>query len=88
MEINGLEFKQVNAISPESYDIFKGDRQIGYVQLRWGVLKCLILKCKGKRLIYEHVFQDKTDGQFATEEQRSKYLGIVADKLKAYEVFM
>lgn len=87
MEINGLEFKQVNAISPESYDIFKGDRQIGYVQLRWGVLKCLTLKYKG-RLIYEHVFQDKTDGQFSTEEQRSKYLGIVADKLKAYEVSM
>jgi len=88
MEINGLEFKQINAISPESYNIYnKKDEQIGYVQLRWGVLKCLTLKCKG-RLIYEFVFKDKTDGSFADEEQRSKYLGIVADKLKSYEVSM
>jgi len=87
MTINGLEFKQVNAISPESYDVFKGDKQVGFVQLRWGVLKCLTLKCKGK-LIYEFVFQDKTDGSFADEEQRSKYLNIVADKLNAYEVPM
>lgn len=85
MIINELEFKQVNSISPESYNVLnKEGEQVAFVQLRWGVLRCLSLKSK-VRLIYEFVFQDKTDGQFTNEEQRSKYLGLIADKIKALE---
>ena len=87
MTINGLEFKQVNAISPESYDVFDGEKQVGYVQLRWGVLKCFTLKYKG-RVIYEFVFPDKTDGSFLSDEQRETYLSMIANKIKAYEVSM
>ena len=88
MEYNELEFRQTSPACPEQYDVFnKENEQVGYVRLRWGVLRCDYPKC-GARTIYEFVFPDKTDGSFLSEEQRAKYLDIIAGKIKAHEVSM
>jgi hypothetical protein len=88
MEINGLEFNQITESSPEQYEIFtKEGKQVGYVRLRWGVLRC-DYPSKNTRSIYEFVFSDKTDSCFTSEEQRNKHLEIIANKIKEHEISM
>jgi len=88
MEINDLDFIKVNEVSPEAYDVFdKEQNKIAYVQLRWGILRCLTSKSVGN-MIYEFVLPDKTNGEFLNEEQRSKYLNIVSNKIKEYGISM
>ena len=40
MIIEGLEFKKTCLACPEQYDVFKGDKLVGYVRLRHGGLSC------------------------------------------------
>ena len=40
MIIEGLDFKQTCGACPEQYDVFKDEKQVGYVRLRWGDLSC------------------------------------------------
>ena len=41
MVINGLIVIQTCGACPEQYDVFLGDKQIGYVRLRGGALRSL-----------------------------------------------
>ena len=38
MIIKGLNFKKTCDACPEQYDVFKDEKQVGYVRLRWGNL--------------------------------------------------
>lgn len=83
MIIEGLDFKQTCGACPEQYDVFKGKKQVGYVRLRWGDLSCRYPDYEGDE-IYSESFQDAWKGCFDDDNERNKYLLIIANELNNY----
>ena len=40
MNNTNLIFKKTCTFSPEQYDVYYNDKQVGYIRLRWGHLSC------------------------------------------------
>jgi hypothetical protein len=57
---------------PEQYDAFIGDRQVGYLRLRWGEFRVDYPDCGGET-IYQAAIGDWLQGAF-DEQQWSHYL--------------
>jgi hypothetical protein len=83
MIIEGLNFKKTCDACPEQYDVFKGDKMVGYVRLRWGVLSCCYPNYDGEE-IYSKSFDDAWQGEFDDDNERNKYLIIIAKELNNY----
>ena len=83
MIIEGLDFKQTCGACPEQYDVFKGKKQVGYVRLRRGNLTCDYPDHMGNE-IYSESFQDAWKGCFDDDNERNKYLLIIANELNNY----
>ena len=83
MIIEGLNFKKTCDACPEQYDVFKGDKMVGYVRLRWGVLSCRYPHSDGEE-IYSKSFDDAWQGEFEDDNERNKYLIIIAKELNNY----
>lgn len=83
MIIEGLDFKKTCDACPEQYDVFKGDKMVGYVRLRWGVLSCRYPDYEGDE-IYSESFDDGWQGEFEDDNERNKYLIIIAKELNNY----
>ena len=83
MIIKGLNFKKTCDACPEQYDVFKDEKQVGYVRLRWGNLTVESPDCGGD-LVYEHYFGDAWKGCFDDDNERNKYLLIIANELNNY----
>ena len=84
MIIKGLNFKKTCDACPEQYDVFKDEKQVGYVRLRWGNLTVESPDCGGD-LVYEHHFEDDSwKGSFDDDNERNKYLLIIANELNNY----
>lgn len=83
MIIEGLDFKKTCDACPEQYDVFKGDKLVGYVRLRWGVLSCRYPDYEGDE-IYSESFDDGWQGEFEDDNERNKYLIIIAKELNNY----
>ena len=83
MIIKGLNFKKTCGACPEQYDVFKDEKQVGYVRLRWGNLTVDSPDCGGKS-VYEHYFGDAWKGSFDDNNERNKYLLIIANELNNY----
>lgn len=83
MIIEGLDFKQTCGACPEQYDVFKDEKQVGYVRLRWGDLSCRYPDYEGDE-IYSESFQDAWKGCFDDDNERNKYLLIIANELNNY----
>lgn len=83
MIIKGLDFKQTCGACPEQYDVFKDDKQVGYVRLRWGHLTCDYPDHRGEA-IYSESFDDGWKGCFDDDNERNKYLLIIANELNNY----
>lgn len=83
MIIKGLDFKQTCGACPEQYDVFKDGKQVGYVRLRWGGLSCRYPDYEGDE-IYSESFQDAWKGCFDDDNERNKYLLIIANELNNY----
>lgn len=83
MIIQGLNFKKTCDACPEQYDVFKGDKMVGYVRLRWGVLSCRYPDYEGEE-IYSESFDDGWQGEFEDDNERNKYLIIIAKELNNY----
>jgi hypothetical protein len=65
---------------PEQYDVFDASgKQIGYVRLRHGELRCDYPDCGGET-IYE--VDPIGDGCFDSDEERDFHLNAIAQKLK------
>ncbi len=69
VELHGLRFVLTCGACPEQYDVFLGDKQIGYVRLRHGELSVETPDCGGA-LVLEHEFDDGLLGQFESAVQR------------------
>ena len=63
--------------------MFKDEKQVGYVRLRWDNLTVDSPDCGGES-IYEHYFGDAWKGSFDDNNERNKYLLIIANELNNY----
>ena len=79
MKINDLEFELTCSMFPEQYDVYKEDKQVGYVRLRWGCLSAEYPDVCGE-LIYEHQFEDLI-GCFNDDTERMYYLTIISEAI-------
>ena len=81
MEIKGLTFTLFTRACPEQYDVTDTNGNlVGYVRLRWGVLRCDCPKW-GEETIYEYDFHEDYKGCFDSDEERNTYLGLIADEV-------
>ena len=86
MTIMGLNFVKTCPACPEQYDVFDSTgKQVGYVRLRWGRLRCDYPKA-GAETIYLSPVTSNTRfiGHFDSEEQRQYYLNLVANSILTY----
>jgi hypothetical protein len=78
--IDGLRFVMTCIACPEQYDVFDSSgKQVGYVRLRHGELRCDYPDYGGET-IYE--VDPIGDGCFDSDEERDFHLGEIAGKLK------
>jgi hypothetical protein len=76
LTINGLRFVMTCFACPEQYDVFdRSGKQVGYVRLRHGELRCDYPDC-GSELIYEA--DPVGDGCFDSDEERDYHLEKIA----------
>lgn len=80
--IEGLRFVMTSPSYPEQYDVFFGDRQVGYVRLRWGFLAADVPEAGGET-IFESEDEDEIGyGEFATAELRAIWLTRAAQAIR------
>lgn len=72
-EFCGLRFELTCSGCPEQYNVFEGERQVGYVRLRHGELRVDVPDCGGREVL-SHKFDDPLQGQFADTWQRYGWL--------------
>ena len=80
MDINGYELKQTCGACPEQYDVFKNNKQVGYLRLRHGCFTASVPNASGK-IVYDA--EPLGDGIFA-EHERMKYLTKAIRAIKKY----
>ncbi len=80
--IEGLRFVLTSGRSPEQYDVFFEDRQVGYVRLRWGYLRVDVPECGGEEVLASGDDDDIGDGDFDTEELRALWLTRAAQAIR------
>ena len=69
--------------SPEQYDVFIGDKQVGYVRLRGSMLRAAYPDVDSN-YIFEHQFTSEDDmwkGCFDSDNERNYWLDIVGKHL-------
>ena len=81
MNIKGLYFYLTCSACPEQYDVENSyGNLVGYVRLRWGTLSCEYPNVGGE-VIYTASIGDGLTGCFESDEQRTKHLNNIADKI-------
>lgn len=85
----GLRFVMTCSRCPEQYEVFHGNRQVGYVRLRHGSLRLDFPDHGGKTLFQENYGYNDC-GMFMSEQDRSDYLDkfaiIIKRKIKMEEL--
>jgi hypothetical protein len=69
-----LRFVKTCDACPEQYDVFDGDKMVGYVRLRWGHLTVACPDVGGDVVYSANIGDDGWDGCFENEAQRSFHL--------------
>ena len=81
IQIREYEFRMTCGACPEQYDVFVADKMVAYIRLRWDRLR-VEAPDYGGDAIYVHDFDDDGyKGVFDNEDERMKYLNIIADEL-------
>ena len=81
MVIKGLKFVKTCDACPEQYDVTDSiGRQVGYVRLRYGGLRCDYPDVGGETIYYADL-DDEWLGEFRNEKERKRHLNAIADKL-------
>lgn len=78
----GVLFFQTCMACPEQYDAWYEDKQIGYVRLRRGGLRCDYPDVSGETIYTANISDDGFLGCFEDDEQRCFHLCQIAEKLK------
>ncbi|MDR2446520.1 MAG: type II toxin-antitoxin system RelB/DinJ family antitoxin [Treponema sp.] len=80
LSFDGLLFVMTCEACPEQYDVFDmSGKQVGYVRLRHGELRCDHPVCGGETIYKVYTIGD---GCFDTDEERDFHLGEIARKLE------
>ncbi len=79
--INNYFLKLTCGACPEQYDVFKDDKQVGYLRLRHGFFYADHPDCGGERVYESEDMQG--DGMFLAEE-RQKYLEAAIEALDKF----
>lgn len=79
MDVQGLTFTLTCPACPEQYNVYLGDKQVGYVRLRHGKLWATASDHKGET-VYEA--ETKGDGMFDTDEERERHLTAIAAAIR------
>ncbi|CAB4134451.1 hypothetical protein UFOVP273_71 [uncultured Caudovirales phage] len=72
-----VEFRLTCMACPEQYDVYLGDKEIGYVRLRWGHLRVNYPDFMGKEVYSEQVGHEFC-GEFHDDHMRRRYLKRIA----------
>jgi hypothetical protein len=75
-----FEFISTCYACPEQYDVFLEGKIVGYVRLRWGMLRCNYPDVGGEE-VYKHVFDEDYLGCFNSDEDRNFHLEMIAQTL-------
>lgn len=78
MIIKDLLFEMTCSACPEQYEVYLNDRQVGYVRLRYGVLRVDYPECLDETIYVKKIGEEYT-GQFESNGQRDYYLNLIAD---------
>lgn len=70
MTIENIRLEKTCEACPEQYDAFIGDKQVGYLRLRWGTFTVNYPDVKGEEI---YSAEPEGDGMFE-EEERSTFL--------------
>lgn len=82
MFYQGLEFKLTCYACPEQYDVFKDNKQVGYVRLRWGRLRAEYPDVCGEEVYSAEIGDGAWTGAFLNEDERTFHLTKIAKNLK------
>jgi len=79
--IGRLNFIEVGPESPEQYEVYDGDQQVGYVRYRFGFLSA---ECPdaGMREVFSRKLKHNT-GQM-TDIERGRWLPVIARRIKRH----
>lgn len=80
LEIDGYKLVLTCMACPEQYDVFKDDKQVGYLRLRHGYFRADVPDCGGET-VYEA--EPSGDGIFQDSE-RDYYLETAIAKIKKH----
>jgi hypothetical protein len=74
-EIDGLKLVCTCGACPEQYDVFDGDKKVGYLRLRHGHFRCDYPDCGGETIYHSDT---KGDGIFDDDERMPELKRVVA----------
>lgn len=78
IHLKGLEFREIGPQSPEQYEVYLGDRTIGYVRYRFGNLSADFPDV-GMETVFSRSLKHET-GQM-TDAERGRWLPVIARRL-------
>lgn len=84
-EIEGLQFVLTCCACPEQYDVFKNNKQVGYVRLRWGTIRAEYPDVGGKEVYRAEIGDGAWTGAFPNESERATHLTKIAKELSNAE---
>lgn len=79
-EIAGLTLVCTCGACPEQYDVFDGDKQVGYLRLRHGWFRADVPQCGGETI---HEAYPRGDGIF-DDDERLAHLTEAVKKIRAW----
>ena len=77
--VRGLKFIEMGPINPEQYEVYDGDKMVGYVRYRFGYLSAEYLDV-GMDEVFGRELKHET-GQM-TDSERGRWLPVTARRLK------
>lgn len=77
--LRGLRFVEIGPESPEQYDVYLGDEQVGYVRYRSGYLSADYTDA-GMEEVFGRALKHQT-GQM-TDQERGRWLPVIARRLQ------
>lgn len=80
VEIDGLRLVCTCGACPEQYDVFDGERQVGYLRLRHGYFRADCPDCGGETV---HESYPRGDGIF-NDDERMAHLTAAVRKIRAW----
>ena len=77
-EIDGLRFQLTCSASPEQYDVYLEDEQVGYVRYRFGNLSADYPDVGMEGLLIEELTEETG---ILTDQERAHWLPVIANKI-------